>query len=127
MAVSLLFTISPIHFCLLLSILLLCYLAGLCFYRLYLHPLAKYPGPFLAKVTNLYGFYHGYRRDIHLDVWRCHEKYGSQIWLQAFAFANADSAKALLFVMLLIAWWSIATQVSRVSFFDRDHPGAYLT
>lgn len=76
MAASLLLTISSIQVYLLLPTLLLFYLAGLCFYRLYLHPLAKYPGPFLAKLTNLYGFYHGYRRDIHLDVWRCHEKYG---------------------------------------------------
>ncbi|CAG8974862.1 hypothetical protein HYALB_00000477 [Hymenoscyphus albidus] len=45
-------------------------------YRLTLHPLAKYPGPFLAKVTSLYSAYRGWHGDIHLDIVRCHSKYG---------------------------------------------------
>lgn len=36
----------------------------------------KYPGPFLASVTDLYAAYHGFLGDIHLDIWQCHEKYG---------------------------------------------------
>ncbi|KUJ22174.1 cytochrome P450 [Mollisia scopiformis] len=47
-----------------------------CLYRVTLHPYAKYPGPFLAKFTSLYGAYHAYHGDIHLDVERCHKKYG---------------------------------------------------
>lgn len=42
----------------------------------YIHPYAKYPGPWLAKYTNLYTAYHGWKGDIHLDIYRCHMKYG---------------------------------------------------
>lgn len=45
-------------------------------HRLFFHSLAKYPGPWLAKVTNLYSGYHAWKGDLHLDMWRCHEKYG---------------------------------------------------
>lgn len=48
----------------------------LCIYRVTLHPYAKYPGPFLAKFSNLYGLYYAYIGDIHIDVERCHKKYG---------------------------------------------------
>ncbi|QBZ66636.1 hypothetical protein PoMZ_13619 [Pyricularia oryzae] len=36
-------------------------------------------GPFLAKVTELYAAYHGWKGDIHLDMWRCHMKYGNHV------------------------------------------------
>ncbi|KAL2838596.1 putative cytochrome P450 [Aspergillus pseudodeflectus] len=52
---------------------------GICVYRLYFHPLAKYPGPLLAKLTTGYAVYHAYRRDLHTDVWACHEKYGDVV------------------------------------------------
>jgi cytochrome P450 len=61
------------------SIAALCIVAHVSFliiYRRYLHPLAEYPGPFLARITSLYSTYHGYRRDIHIDIQACHEKYG---------------------------------------------------
>ncbi|KAL4747878.1 hypothetical protein BDW72DRAFT_206088 [Aspergillus terricola var. indicus] len=53
-----------------------CAVAAFCVHRLFFHPLAKYPGPWLAKITNLYAGYHAWRGDLHLDMWRCHEKYG---------------------------------------------------
>ncbi|KAJ0426173.1 putative cytochrome P450 [Aspergillus carlsbadensis] len=51
-------------------------IVGICVYRLYFHPLAKYPGPFFAKLTSGYAVYHAHRRDLHTDIWACHEKYG---------------------------------------------------
>ncbi|KAL3421802.1 cytochrome p450 [Phlyctema vagabunda] len=54
----------------------LVYIATLVTYRLTFHPLAKYPGPLLARVSNFYAVYHAYRGDIHLDLERCHGKYG---------------------------------------------------
>ena len=53
------------------------YIFGLVIYRIYFHPLAKYPGPLLAKITDLYSTYHAYKQDRHLEFWRCHEKYGN--------------------------------------------------
>lgn len=52
------------------------YTTSLVVYRVFFHPLAKYPGPFLAKITDAYQLYHAWKGDRHLDFWRMHEKYG---------------------------------------------------
>ncbi|KAK1590716.1 putative cytochrome P450 [Colletotrichum navitas] len=52
---------------------------ALCIHRLYFHPYAKYPGPLLAKLTSWYSVYHTYVGDLHVDIWRCHEKYGDVV------------------------------------------------
>lgn len=44
--------------------------------RLVFHPLAKYPGPPLAALTDLYAAYHAWMGDIHEDMLRCHRRYG---------------------------------------------------
>jgi hypothetical protein len=48
-------------------------------YNVHFHPYAKYPGPFLAKFTDLYAGYHAWKGDIHLDMWRCHQVYGDKV------------------------------------------------
>ncbi|KAI8962810.1 cytochrome P450 [Daldinia sp. FL1419] len=55
------------------------YVVGFVIYRLFFHPLAKYPGPFIAKITDAYQLYHAWRGDRHLEFWRLHEKYGKVV------------------------------------------------
>ena len=45
-------------------------------YRITLHPLAKYPGPFLGKITDWYTEYHAWKGDRHLDFYQLHQKHG---------------------------------------------------
>jgi cytochrome P450 len=40
------------------------------------HPLAKYPGPFVAKLTNLYSVWHAVRGTRHWNFYELHHKYG---------------------------------------------------
>ncbi|KAI0418819.1 isotrichodermin C-15 hydroxylase [Xylaria grammica] len=56
--------------------LVLIYAVGLVVYRVFFHPLAKYPGPLLAKITDAYQLYHAWKGDRHLEFWRNHERYG---------------------------------------------------
>ena len=53
------------------------YCSAVIVYRLTLHPLAKYPGPKLAKISDFYAVYHAYIGDLHLDMWRCHKSFGN--------------------------------------------------
>ncbi|KAE9367264.1 cytochrome P450 [Stipitochalara longipes BDJ] len=60
-------------------VILSCILAPiilLSIYRLALHPYAKYPGPLLGKLTSLRAAYYAHNGDMHLDIERCHQKYG---------------------------------------------------
>jgi hypothetical protein len=50
-------------------------------YRLTFHPLAKYPGPFLAKITDIYLAYYAYKGSRHLAFHRAHVQYGSYVRL----------------------------------------------
>ena len=54
----------------------ICYLVGLSVYYYFFHPYAKYPGPLLAKISPVYSLWYAYIGDLHIDVLRCHEKYG---------------------------------------------------
>jgi hypothetical protein len=45
-------------------------------YRLTLHPLAKFPGPLIAKLTDGFGGFYALRKDIHLKIYEAHMRYG---------------------------------------------------
>lgn len=53
-----------------------CYVAAVVVYRLYFHPLAKYPGPFWARISAVPAYYYTLRQDRHVWFWQLQEKYG---------------------------------------------------
>ncbi|RAK74437.1 cytochrome P450 [Aspergillus fijiensis CBS 313.89] len=57
------------------------YLTGIVIYRLYLHPLAQFPGPWPAKVSGLHALYYAWRGDRHLMQARSHARYGDYVRL----------------------------------------------
>ena len=64
------------------------YLVTLAIYRLYFHPLAKFPGPKLTAVTSFYEFYYDVlkRGKFMWQIEAMHAKYGiistpSQSWM----------------------------------------------
>lgn len=59
--------------------LLLLYVSAIVIYRLTFHPLAKYPGPRLAAITDIYLTYYAYRGSRHLAFARAHSRYGSYV------------------------------------------------
>lgn len=61
---------------LLLSATAVSFVFGWLIYQLYLHPLGKYPGPLLGRITPLYDLYHAYVGDKHLLLYHLHQIYG---------------------------------------------------
>ncbi|KAI1356408.1 cytochrome P450 [Xylaria sp. FL0043] len=52
---------------------------GLCcviIYRLYFHPLAKYPGPLLNRLCGVPTLYHAAKGDLHIHLYKLHCRYG---------------------------------------------------
>ncbi|CAJ2503754.1 Uu.00g111480.m01.CDS01 [Anthostomella pinea] len=48
-------------------------------YLILLHPLRKFPGPPLARVTDWFAGLHAFKKDLHLEILRTHDKYGSVV------------------------------------------------
>jgi hypothetical protein len=55
-----------------------CYLLGLTIYRLYVHPIAKIPGPKLAALSRWYEFYYDVicKGQFSFHIQELHKKYG---------------------------------------------------
>lgn len=56
--------------------LLTAYIASVVFYRLYLHPLAKYPGPLFARISDIPSWRHTTKQDRHVWLLQLQEQYG---------------------------------------------------
>jgi hypothetical protein len=61
-----------------LTLFMVAYLSSLIVYRLYLSPVAAFPGPFLARTTHWYEFYYTYIQTgmYYKKVAEFHAKYG---------------------------------------------------
>lgn len=66
-----------------LATLAFVYLASLVFYRLFLHPLARFPGPKLAAITRYYEGYHDVVRNgqYTFRIAEMHKQYGTTHFL----------------------------------------------
>ncbi|KAI3329192.1 cytochrome P450 [Xylariaceae sp. AK1471] len=60
----------------LLTCLSLCCIITVAVYRLYFHPLSKFPGPFWAHISAFPAYYHTLKKDRHVWLWCLQEKYG---------------------------------------------------
>ncbi|KAF2167556.1 hypothetical protein M409DRAFT_22361 [Zasmidium cellare ATCC 36951] len=58
------------------SSLILAYVVSTIIYRLYFHPLAKYPGPLFARISTFPSYWHTLKQDRHIWLWRLQQQYG---------------------------------------------------
>lgn len=56
--------------------LILAYIVSTIIYRLYFNPLAKYPGPLLARISTFPSYWHTLKQDRHIWLWRLQQQYG---------------------------------------------------
>jgi cytochrome P450 len=61
-----------------------------CIYNIYFHPLARFPGPLLAKISPLYSIYGLFRGRWPFDVHQLHLKYGPIVRLMPSELSFTD-------------------------------------
>ncbi|KAL6852994.1 hypothetical protein ACO1O0_007543 [Amphichorda felina] len=94
------------------------YTLGLAVYRIFFHPLARYPGPLIAKLTNAHQLYHAWRGDRHLEFWRMHQRYGPVVRFgpNCLSFNSAAALKDV---------YGFKSNVRKAEFYDAfAHPVA---
>jgi len=66
-------------------------------YRLYLHPLAKFPGPLIGRITDWYSVFHCLKGDRYLDFIDLHNRYGDVVRFgpNRLSFSSADALQAI--------------------------------
>ena len=64
-------------------LVMVAYVMFLAFYRLYFHPLSKFPGPFLAALTDYWELYQDFFREesgyLFIELDNLHKKYGTHL------------------------------------------------
>lgn len=90
-----------------IGFLLLVYIV---YYR-YLHPLAKYPGPPLASITNLWKTYHLWNLHLPHTLVRLHEQYGDVVRVgpNDLSFRNPDAVNTI---------YKAGRQLQKTGFYD---------
>ena len=82
------FMLSPVGLIAELSCIILAYFVLLVVYRLFIHPLARFPGPRAAAVTKWYEFYFDILKDqggqYASEIKKMHEIYGGSPWMDSF-------------------------------------------
>ena len=75
----------------------LVFLSAYVVYMRYLHPLARYPGPFLASLTNLWKAYTMYQGRMEYVIHDLHEKHGAivRIGPNDLVISHADAVKQI--------------------------------
>lgn len=80
----------------LLALAFLAYIFGLVVYRLYLSPIAKFPGPRFTAITGLCQFYHDVIRggQFTFVIQQWHEKYGLALSLNHVLLISPNSIRS---------------------------------
>ncbi|KAI1354453.1 trichodiene oxygenase [Xylaria sp. FL0043] len=77
-----------------IATIILLYLSSLSFYRLFLHPLARFPGPKLAAITRWFEGYYDVVRDgqYTFQIAKLHQKYGPIVRISPHELHISDAA-----------------------------------
>lgn len=81
---------EPRSLLILLTVAVITLVSSFLAYRVLFHPLARFPGPFLAKITGLWRTYQYSRGNWHEDIVSIHKKYGRVVRIAPNELAILD-------------------------------------